>query len=117
MTIRVQIFVGVLLLLALFFIIHLTKKRKLDIRYAMMWAVVILVIGIFDAFPQIMDNISSSLGIGSPTNMIFFLGFCLLLVIVFFLTKSVARLSEQVRKLIQEIALLQEEKKSSDEDS
>ena len=110
MTLRVQIFIGALLLLAIILIVHLTKKKKLDIKYSMLWICVLLVIGIFDIFPQAMDIFSTWLGIGSPTNMLFFLGFCLLLVIIFFLTKSVARLSEQVRSLIQEIALLQKEK-------
>ena len=116
MTLRMQIVVGILLLLAFVLIVHLARRKKLDPKYAMLWIGVLGVIAVLDVFPGIMDSLAHILGVGEPIHMIFFFGFCFMLVIIFFLTKSVARLSEHVRKLIQEIALLRDAtRKKTDE--
>ena len=49
------------------------------------------------------------LGIYSPVNMIFFLGFVLSLVIIFTLTVALSRVTARVRKLAQMIALQEDE--------
>ena len=45
------------------------------------------------------------LGIDAPVNMIFFLGFCFSLVIIYTLTVSLSRMATKMRKLTQIIAL------------
>ena len=48
---------------------------------------------------------SGFLGIDAPVNMIFFLGFCFSLVIIYILTVSLSRMSTKMRRLTQIIAL------------
>ena len=56
-----------------------------------------------------MQKLATALGIFSPVNMIFFLGFVLSLVIIFTLTVALSRVTARVRKLAQMIALQEDE--------
>ena len=49
------------------------------------------------------------MGIASPMNMLFFLGFCFSLTIIFSLTISASKMSIQIKDLTQEIALYKKE--------
>ena len=60
---------------------------------------------VLDSFPLLINWISEELGIASPVNMLFFLGFCFSLMIIFVLTVAVSRMSIRIKQLAQEIAL------------
>ncbi|MFR8352253.1 MAG: DUF2304 domain-containing protein [Blautia obeum] len=64
---------------------------------------------IFTLFPNLMQKLANVLGIYSPVNMIFFIGFVLSLVIIFTLTVALSRVTARVRKLAQMIALQEDE--------
>ena len=68
---------------------------------------------IFACFPQFTAWLAQIFGIGQPINMVFFAGFCFSLVIIFSLSVAVSRLSNKVKRLTQEIALM--EKKFEDQ--
>ena len=105
MTLKLQLIVGVVLVLGLFVILYMVKKRSLDLKYALSWLLVICFVLVLDCFPKLLDKLSRLLGVFSPVNMIFFLGFCFSLVIIFTLTVIVSRMSERIRKLSQAVAL------------
>ena len=52
-----------------------------------------------------LNVISKALGIYNEINMLFFLGFVFIILVIFSLTMSLSRNSERVRKMAQEIAL------------
>jgi len=108
MTTKIQIIIGICLLIALGMIINMIKKRSLELKYALSWLTAIFLVLIFDCFPILLTKVSALLGIWAPVNMIFFLGFCFALVIIFILTVTLSRMSERVRKLSQAIALNEE---------
>ena len=56
-----------------------------------------------------LDIVSTFLGIHTPVNMLFLLGFMLLLVVVFSLTVAVSKQEEEIKKLAQELALLKKD--------
>lgn len=85
------------------------KQKKLDLRDALVWYGISLVILILDAFPQILSALSLMLGIRLPSNMVFMLAILLLIVMAFALTTSISRVSSNVRTLTQEVALLKKE--------
>ena len=60
---------------------------------------------IFDCAPRLLIVVSDFLGIYAPVNMIFFLGFCFSLLIIFSLTVALSRMSNSVRTLDQMVAL------------
>ncbi|MBE5881079.1 MAG: DUF2304 domain-containing protein [Lachnospiraceae bacterium] len=108
MTFKLQIIIGVFLLMALAVIIYMIKKRSLDLKYALSWLLALVFVFVLDCFPVLLNKLSAALGVWSPVNMIFFLGFCFSLLIIFTLTVMLSRMAERVRKLSQAVALNEE---------
>lgn len=111
MNIRIQIIVGIIVLLALGVIINMIRQKKLELRYALSWLGVGVAILILDCFPQLITWISKKVGIASPVNMLFFFGFCFSLMIIFVLTVAVSRMSIRIKELTQELALFEKHMK------
>lgn len=105
MNLRVQIIVGVIVGLALCVIVNMIRKKQLELKYALTWLGVGIVILILDCFPQLITWLAVKAGVAKPVNMLFFLGFCFSLVIIFVLTVTVSRMSNKIKQLAQEIAL------------
>lgn len=108
MTIKIQIIIAVFLLIALMVMINMIRKRQLELKYALSWLIAIFFVLILDCFPVLLTKLSYALGIWAPVNMIFFLGFCFSLVIIFGLTVSMSRMSERMKKLSQALAIQEE---------
>ena len=115
MSLRLQIIIGVVMVLSILIIGNMVRKRKLDLRYALVWFFVGGVVLVFDIFPGLLGAVTGMLGVGLPVNMLFFLGFVFSLLIIFTLTVSVSHLSERVKRLTQELALLEDRIKRSEE--
>lgn len=108
MSLRVQIFIGVVLILALFIILNMVRKRALELKYVLAWILCDIVLLIIDIFPVLMEYLARFLGIHSPMNAMFFLGFVFSIIIIFSLTVALSRVTERVRKLAQMVALQNE---------
>lgn len=108
MTLKLQLIIGICLAVALLAIVNMIRKRKLELKYALSWLIAIVFVLILDCFPVLLTKLSYFLGIWAPVNMIFFLGFCFSLLIIFVLTVTLSRMSERVRKLAQAVALNEE---------
>lgn len=110
MTFRLQIVIAVIILLGLSIVVNMVRRKQIELKYALAWLGAGLLVLVFDGFPQLMDWLAGMLGIASPVNMLFFLGFCFALVIIFVLTIMVSRMSVRLKRLAQEIALYEHEK-------
>ena len=108
MTIKIQIIIAVFLVIALSVIINMIRKRQLELKYALSWLIAIFFVLALDCFPVLLTKLSHALGIWAPVNMIFFLGFCFSLVIIFGLTVGMSRMSERMKKLSQALAIQEE---------
>lgn len=102
---RIQIIVAIVIVLALCVIINMIRRKALELRYALTWLGVGAVVLILDLFPGIMSKLSGLMGIALPSNMLFFLGFCFSLAIIFGLTIAVSKMSTRINDLTQEMAL------------
>ncbi len=102
---QLRIIIIVSMLLALIYIISNIRRQKINFRYGIGWMVVAVLIMLLAIWPQTLDLISYALGIAVPVNMLFFMGFILLVIVVFFLSRSVSDLSEKVKQLSQELAI------------
>ncbi len=102
---QLRIIIIVSMLLALIYIIGNIRRQKINFRYGIGWMVVAVLIMLLAIWPQTLDLISYALGIAVPVNMLFFMGFILLVIVVFFLSRSVSDLSEKVKQLSQELAI------------
>lgn len=105
MTVKLQVTILLALFIALISIVNMIRRKNLELAYALSWLFVLAAVAVFALFPRFMVVMAHFLGIDSPVNMIFFLGFCFSLVIIYTLTVSLSRMSIRIRKLTQIIAL------------
>ena len=115
MNIRIKIIVAFFIIIALCVIVNMIRKKALELRYALAWLFVGISILILDLFPGVMEKISLMMGIYDSVNMLFFLGFCFSLTIVFVLTIAISRMSVRIKELAQELALYEKEQQKRKE--
>lgn len=108
MDIKIQIIVAVGVLFGIAVIVNMIRKKSLELQYALAWLFVGGGILVLDCFPQLLTWLAYEAGVASPVNMLFFLGFCFSLVIIFTLTVTVSRMSTQIKELAQAQALQKE---------
>lgn len=102
---RIKIIVAIIIVLALSIIVNMIRRKALELRYALTWLGVGVVVLVLDLFPGLMSQLSKLMGIALPSNMLFFLGFCFSLAIIFGLTIAVSKMSNRINDLTQEMAL------------
>lgn len=105
---KFQIIIAVLLLVVLLVIINSVKKHTLDFRHALSWIVSDLILLLLDIFPGIIAWFAKLCGVALPINMMFFFGIVLCYVLIYGLSVTISHLTEKVKKLTQEVALLEE---------
>ncbi len=106
MTGRIQLIVAVAVIIAIIYIANLVRVRRLELKYALIWFAVGLMLLIFDAAPHLLDALTRLLGIALPINMLFFLGFGFVLMIIFSQTIVISNLTRKSKRLTQEVAML-----------
>ena len=74
--IRTQIIIAIFIIIALYIIVNMIRKRQLELKYALAWLMVGIGILVLDIFPNSMIWLADVLGIAQPINMLFFVGFC-----------------------------------------
>ena len=84
-------------------------KRKISLQHSLMWFIYVILMVVSLAFPGITEGLSSMLGFEVASNMIFFFGFAILIVICFNMTKLISKEKEKVVILTQELAILKHE--------
>lgn len=105
MTLRLQLIVAFAAVIALIYIGNLVRVRRLELKYALIWFFVGALLLIFDLVPGILEELTELLGISLPINMLFFLGFGFVLMIVFSQTIVISNLTRRVKRLTQEIGM------------
>ena len=108
-SIRLQIFVAAGILLMAAAIIRMVSKKKIDLRYAIGWLLMLLMGLFIDFFPGILYSLSAFIGVRLPVNMIFMVTLFMLIMAAYLLTAAVSRNVERTKRLTQEVALLQRE--------
>ena len=102
----VQQVVGILCIIAILYIGNLVRVKRLELKYALVWFAVGVMLLIFDLAPGIMEWLARLLGIALPINMLFFLGFGFVLIIILTQTVVISNLTRKTKRLTQEVALL-----------
>jgi hypothetical protein len=91
----------------MFILVLMVRKKALELRYTLVWFVMGIGVLILGVFPGITFRLSYIMSIADPVNMLFFVGFCFSLGIIFTLTIALSRMSKRIKDLAQAIALLQ----------
>ena len=105
MTIKLRILVLIAMALFILYIFRSVRKKKINYRFGILWLVIAVAVGVMAALPDFLTWVSQLLGIAAPVNMLFFLGFVLVVGIILELSASVSRLNDEVRDLTQRLAL------------
>lgn len=109
MTLKLRIIILFIMFWAVIYIVNLMRKKKMDFRYALGWLTIIVCISILTIWPILLDKIAALLGIASPMNMLFFLGFVFSVLVIFSLSMAISHLTDKVKKLSQEIAIMRKD--------
>lgn len=108
MSVNLKIFLIILLIFQVVLIINRLKRKKMTMKYASFWILLIIIMGVIVVFPTIVFKLSKLAGFEEPSNMIFLLGFFFLFYVSFIITTSISVQNEKIKTLIQEISILKE---------
>ena len=107
MNITLRVFFAIVDIMIMGIIFSFLKKKKLNLRYTLIWLFAAIALLIVDIFPQIITFIMDLVGIATPVNMVFVLEALFVLVILLSLTVIVSHLTERVYRLTQTAAILE----------
>lgn len=106
LTDRIQIFAVLGSIGMLLFILRLIKRRRLKEEYALLWIIVFVVFTFISFFTPVLNWLAGLVGIlYPPSALLLFLIVGIVMILIHY-SVVISRLSEQNKKLVQEIALL-----------
>lgn len=100
------VFLSILCLFLLILVFLVIKKNKMSLKYSLLWITFVFMIFISLLFHNQVFYVSKFLGFEAPSNMVFLIGFVLLMIITFVLTSIISRQNEKIVALTQEMAIL-----------
>lgn len=106
MSLRLQVVIAIAAVVAILYIGNLVRIRRLELKYALIWFFVGVLLLIFDLFPGLLQVMTQALGITLPINMLTFLGLLFVLMILFSQTIVISNLTRKCQRLTQEVGLL-----------
>ena len=109
MTTRAHVVILIVAALTIVFILRLVRRRQLRAKYSMLWLTVGVAVAVFAVFPDLLNPISSALGIYyQPATFLLFATVFLLCIVLHF-SWELSRLEDRTRTLAEQQALLDEE--------
>ena len=105
-----QILAIVLSLVLLISVLILLRFYFLPEKYAVIWLVASVVSVVLSFFPAILTAVSNFFGISQPINLLFFAAFFVVLLLLMQLSLELARTRDELRRVIQRMAVDLEEK-------
>ena len=107
MTVKAQLVLIAIFLCGLILIVNAVHRKKLQMKYALPWIACIIALTILTAIPGVIQWLADLVGIYSPVNLIFFLGFLFFLCVAFVQALTLSKTSAQLRQLTQSVALME----------
>ena len=92
----------------LFIILYLLLKGVLREKYSLLWLLSVVTLLFFTIFPQATKVGAEWFGIQIPSNFLFILEIIYLLLISLYLSYSISKLSNQYRKIVQRLAIIED---------
>lgn len=92
------------------FIVELVRRRRLKEEYSWLWIVTGVGMVVLSAWYGLIERITHLIGAVTVTTTLFLFGLLFLLVISVHFSTVISRLTQQVRRLAQELAILSAER-------
>jgi hypothetical protein len=106
MEFRARVFAIVLGVVVSIFVINSVRTRRLREEFALLWLLTSVVLVVTPLAIDYLDMVAYALGIEYPPALIFLLAIVSLLLILFQFSLRISRFSDQIKVLIQEVAVL-----------
>jgi hypothetical protein len=98
------------------FVFWLLRRGVLREKYAVLWLLFSGAALFFSIFPGALKWISDLIGVETPANLLFFVTIVLLILVAVQLSYELSRHEARIRRLAEEVALLDQELRRSKED-
>ena len=99
------------------FVVELLRRGILKEKFAALWLLVTGVLLVIAVFPGVLSWLATVLGVQLPSNLLFFLAAVVLLLVSVQLSFEVSKLEARTRRLAEDLALLREEVRGTDDPS
>ena len=109
MTLKQLLYSIIFIVVIIYSILHILKKGRIDIKYAIIWLFAFGLILLMLLLPNVLKYITNLLGFQLSSNLILVFFIAVLIFINISLTVIVSCLNNKVRLLIQEMSLLKKE--------
>lgn len=108
MALELRVFLGIGVILYFGLLIHLLRNESIILKYSLSWLLSGVLFILFLLFPEIVFSASRLIGVSNPVNAVFllFAGFAIAMLLS--ITSIVSQDNSKVRKLTQQIALLEQ---------
>lgn len=104
-----QILGAVASIVTFVFVFWLLRRGALREKYAVLWLLLSGAALFFSVFPDVLKGISDLLGVETPSNLLFFVTIVLLILVAVQLSFELSRHEARIRRLAEEVALVNEE--------
>ncbi len=106
MNFRLQIIIAIADIAAFFYIGNKVRTRVIELKYALVWFLLAIVLLIMDLAPNLLEAAAGLMGVTLPINMLTLLGFGFVLIILYSFTIVLTNENRRTKRLTQEMALL-----------
>ena len=113
MPLRQKVFAVIVALAILVAIVELVRRRKLKEEYSFLWLLVGALMLVLGVWYGLLQAITRFIGAGFTSSTLFFFGIIFLMLMNLHFSMKVSDLSEKVKNLAQEVALLRAEREES----
>ncbi len=110
-----QILAIVLSVVIFIVVLVLLRFYVLPEKYAVIWLGAAVVAIVLSVFPGILDVVARFFGIAQPINLLFVAGFFIVLLLLMQLSLELARTRDELRKVVQSLAIDVEENSHNDD--
>ena len=104
-----NILAAIAALITFVFVIDLLRRGVLREKYAVLWLFFSGAALLLAIFPAVLVWFTGMLGVAEPVNLLFFVTIVLLVLVSIQLSYELSRHEARIRRLAEEVALLQEE--------
>jgi len=87
-------------------LVFLLRTRRIREKFAAVWIVLAIAVTVLGAVPEIAFWLADLVGVQTPVNLLFAIGFVVLLAVCLQLSSEISNLEEETRTLAEELALL-----------
>jgi hypothetical protein len=96
-------------------VVLMLRSYVLPEKYAVIWIIASVFAIVLSAWPGLLAAVSAFFGISQPINLLFVGGFFVVLLLLMQVSLELARTRDELRRVVQKVALELEEKSRNDD--